>query len=1711
MLSRPCTRICVIWLVLAIFVAWPASSEAGVYQPQTGLDLGVDATALVLRAVDIDGDGVSELLAIIGTENGGLRVYRWNETSQSYEEVPSENSDEPGGDEMLPTGFAFADVDADYPGTEIIFTIIGEDNEVEGNFIGIVEVFAWDAGESRFVRTLRTTDLIQHDDGGFLVGPVIADVDGDGVTEIVVAVARADSANFETIEDRLDNNIDDPFVAPLFRSRLVVLEHDGAVASTVEIGNGAAYLLAAGQLDSDDAEEIVVDVADLDYDNINQLFNDISVFDDQFDSQNGPTSSKALTRFFEDLAPVTKMIFNDAIIPSALPDPIARVLAGGALQQATDKVTAPLFSINGSPLAVKPLANQGISPTDPDFIRTRTESALSPPFPELPSALFHVTLHALNDGSVSALPTRDGLDLNLTLTDLDDDGLDEIAVKTIDLNEDVINGIIDDLQFVKVTETETSRFLDENTGEPRHENTNIFPEPQHIPGGLTDLPITGAVSLFDGAGAQLWTHDAPTFSVVTPILSPLKVIDFGGLKRLVVGSVTFNLGHLNVLLAAADEEFQRFRVLLPDSTYFFFPNIPAVPDPLFTSSLQYFTIDGLEREITQGEILTSNVVGNDDIVTATLDLDYAVINQLLAELDANGRQMIAERAGPAWTDSLTRYNQAMDAVIQIHNNWAQAYWEWSQNPEQGPPPEQPPYMYPEFPEGEPDFEAPEAPTHLAGSTIQVYDHLGTLTWSHTEPEPDIFAVGLGSAAGYRIDGDTLTDVAISRLEIGFDIEEGEPDTLRGGILVLLAQPPPEVARGPTFLTQPTATSITDSTVTLTWDTDKESDSQALIGTTRDALTGQVVDPTRVTAHSLRLPGLLPNTLYFVKARSRDREGNTTESRLFSFTTLASSDTLPPVIVEGPVLSYTTDNRVAVEWRTDEPATGKVYYREGGTSTVLGPVILDLFDTFHQAILTGLTPGASYDYAVISTDPSGNRVVFDQFNVLQSVTTKITQIPGGRGRFSTNTQPDTQAPIILRGPTIAGRDASTLTITWETDEISNSEIEFGVTDTLGQTTTSTVSVRQHQMTIANLEAATGYRIRVGSTDPTGNGATRSQVAVATTLDEADVTPPQVVGGPTVTTVSTDRATITWETDEVSNSAVRFGTGGMLTSWTASSANVKSHRIIVTNLTADTEYSYRVESSDLAGNGPVQSAVLTLRTLQAPDQTPPQITDVKVQTVTQISGNDTVATALFTWTTDEAANSFVEAVAQGTTDTLAVGNADQIIRHQISLGDLIPGARYLFVVGSEDATRNLAQAAVDTFDTDPAPDVAPPAVPTGLVTQAGQQTVRLQWQSNTEVDFNGYIIQRQIRGVGNPDTLETGVTDTLYLDTGLTEDTAYLYQIAAVDLVGNTSAFTDTVGATPTTSAAPTSPANPRTVRSGIPAERVSLKPNLVVDSASPSADRPSAPLTYTYVVYGDSALTAVIASVSGIPGSTPDTPVRWQVTNPSLPDSIALLHDTRYYWRARANDGVVNSPWSPKATFVADTTQPVAVELVNFIALSSEGHAVLEWETGSVRNHAGFHVLRGATPNGPFAVLTREFIPEQPVYRYVDATVQVNRTYYYLLEAVGTDGQGQRFGPFTLAVAPPRTFRLYPNAPNPFNPATTIRFDLPKSAQVTLVVYNMLGQEVNRLLDNETMEAGFHQVTWHGRNQAGRATASGVYLFRIKTDGFVKARKMLLLK
>ena len=197
-----------------------------------------------------------------------------------------------------------------------------------------------------------------------------------------------------------------------------------------------------------------------------------------------------------------------------------------------------------------------------------------------------------------------------------------------------------------------------------------------------------------------------------------------------------------------------------------------------------------------------------------------------------------------------------------------------------------------------------------------------------------------------------------------------------------------------------------------------------------------------------------------------------------------------------------------------------------------------------------------------------------------------------------------------------------------------------------------------------------------------------------------------------------------------------------------------------------------------------------------------------------------------------------------------------------------------------------------------------------------------------------------------------------------------------------------------------------------------------------------------------------------------------------------------------------------------------VELSLFTAQAEDGEVVLRWVTESETDNLGFHVYRAFMEDGEYERLTAELIEgagtasSSREYAFMDIRLTNGVTYWYKIEDVAFDGTRTLHGPISVtpqaevameAKALPSEFGLSQNVPNPFNPATEIRYQLPEASHVMLAVYDALGRKVQVLVEG-FMDAGYRSVVWDAK-----AVASGTYFVRMEAGDFVEVRKMALIR
>ncbi len=193
---------------------------------------------------------------------------------------------------------------------------------------------------------------------------------------------------------------------------------------------------------------------------------------------------------------------------------------------------------------------------------------------------------------------------------------------------------------------------------------------------------------------------------------------------------------------------------------------------------------------------------------------------------------------------------------------------------------------------------------------------------------------------------------------------------------------------------------------------------------------------------------------------------------------------------------------------------------------------------------------------------------------------------------------------------------------------------------------------------------------------------------------------------------------------------------------------------------------------------------------------------------------------------------------------------------------------------------------------------------------------------------------------------------------------------------------------------------------------------------------------------------------------------------------------------------------------------VPVELISFNAIVENGNVRLNWYTASETNNAGFKIERskdGANYEEIFFIGGNGTTTNRNVYTYLDESVS-SGVYYYRLKQVNFDGSFEYLNVVTVDLGTPDKFLLEQNYPNPFNPKTVITFQTPSEGQITLKIYDVLGNEVATLLD-EQKPAGIYNVEL----DASQLT-SGIYFYRIAIHSdkltakdFSSTKKMILLK
>lgn len=500
--------------------------------------------------------------------------------------------------------------------------------------------------------------------------------------------------------------------------------------------------------------------------------------------------------------------------------------------------------------------------------------------------------------------------------------------------------------------------------------------------------------------------------------------------------------------------------------------------------------------------------------------------------------------------------------------------------------------------------------------------------------------------------------------------------------------------------------ITETGVTITWDTSEDSSSQVEYSTNSN-LSGSSFESAGgdTQNHSVSLTGLTRSVVYYYRVIS-ELDGFTARSPIYYF---SSGDITAPNISSVSAIDININSAV-VTWTTNEPADSYVEWGAISGSYGLGSNTNASLTTTHSLSVTGLTTDTLYYYHVVSADANSNSTTSPEYSFRTSKL-KLTNILA------------------------SSIGSTTSVITWETDEAATSQVEYTANSDFSDTTlvpsSPTNSSTTHSILLSGLDDGTVYYYKAKS------GTESSQIYSFTTTD---VSPPSIPNPPSVSTLTDTTATIFWETDELSNSILYYDTdsGSSYAFSTTTNTLTTLHFIKLINLSPSTTYYFVAESRDGSNQAAstseysfttlgeqyseeemqakddeiasLESEVASLEDqvteaneeessgggviiIDKTDKNAPKITEVKIARVGDVFAD-------ITWKTDENSNSMV-GFGLTTDYNYSEFDLNSLINlstnHSVNLKRLIPNTTYHFSAISTDSWGNLSSSPDYTFKT------------------------------------------------------------------------------------------------------------------------------------------------------------------------------------------------------------------------------------------------------------------------------------------------------------------------------------------------------------------------------------------------------------------------------
>lgn len=620
-----------------------------------------------------------------------------------------------------------------------------------------------------------------------------------------------------------------------------------------------------------------------------------------------------------------------------------------------------------------------------------------------------------------------------------------------------------------------------------------------------------------------------------------------------------------------------------------------------------------------------------------------------------------------------------------------------------------------------------------------------------------------------------------------------------------------------------ASSITNNNATITWNTDTDSNSYVIYSTdsnlaaTSSAGSASLIGTTTtpgVYTHTVTLTSLSTATTYYFYVTSTDGSSNTTTDNnlgsYYSFRT--TQDTTPPTIsdISEPVLSSDT---AVVVWTTDEPATSQLEYGTTASTThgsYASQTSLDsTLNLTHVATLSSLTATTPYYFRALSADAAGNATVSDE-NTFTTSADGTTIIIIKRTGSSSSGDTTSQTPVISK-VTVDPINSLDATVHVSVAPASQVIVSYGPTADYGYTAADADFSTDAVVKLQNLEPGKEYHFVVDAVSDSGKRARSSDQTFTTkylaedlgnlsTVDKINAVQdklknliesalpsinPPFITNPKVSGITTDSATVSWDTNIDSYSVLDYSTAdeAQATSTYAHEQSdltnaTKNHSITLTNLEPGTSYHYKAKSFYFP------QAVGASDDLAFATKAPailPQLLDVKTDSFRLI------------WKTNSPASSIVQYTDKQTGATNTHSDNTLTTNHDATIENLTPGDTYEVLVSGVDGngtniTADKPITVTTSLDTIP-PTITSLKIDSTLVPGRSNiiQAV-VSWK--TDKPSTSIVLYDEGSGSVN-EPLRNKIQDTssyvqnhVIVLPDLKPATIYRIQIASVDQAGNT---------------------------------------------------------------------------------------------------------------------------------------------------------------------------------------------------------------------------------------------------------------------------------------------------------------------------------------